>query len=383
MPGWPKECNFTDNKAKRILYAVYKSGQVTWPQLRAVRRTLSYTYELVTGGNEKSQTSNWPGVKNTWKTFTKSNLLPTESCLPLVIPTPKELKKAFNKPWTPRTPMSFMKWAVGQTAAWDWAVCGARSVEDIKRIKFSPTQVLNINERWHASKFRGGRAKLAGTKKGTREWWVYRVCLCPGQFHISPPANFINRHGNPTVAIRWNTNCPIACIELLNSLCEPTQQRVYPKWLKSGRFGSSNVDNVVDLAIDWFIAQGVCPSDRRYDTHAGRKALARWCRKLNTPYRESFEIHGDLFETWSEHYEDDVPGDKIQRRNQSRNPDECTRALCRLANWFGKGKQVKPQLSRHERYMHHHMFLHGEGHLAHKIAQGLPSDDEKDPMDTD
>ena len=75
MPGWPKECNFTDNKAKRILYAVYKSGQVTWPQLRAVRRTLSYTYELVTGGNEKSQSSNWPGVKNTWKTFNKSNLL--------------------------------------------------------------------------------------------------------------------------------------------------------------------------------------------------------------------------------------------------------------------------------------------------------------------
>jgi hypothetical protein len=185
----------------------------------------------------------------------------------------------------------------------------------------------------------------------------------------------IGKDGNPTVPIKWNTNCPLACIQLYTSMLKPREQRVYPKWLKSGRFGKMNYDSVVDLAIDWYVAQGVCTQTNRYDTNAGRKSLARWCRHLNVPYEESFEIHGDLYKTWSEHYEDSVPGDdSMNRREQSRNPDVATRALARLANWFGRGKRVAPRLRRQERYLHEHMLLMGQGLLAHRIAHGLPTE---------
>ena len=191
----------------------------------------------------------------------------------------------------------------------------------------------------------------------------------------------MRKDGNPTVEVKWNTNCPLACIQLYNGMLEPRYQRMYPQWLpKTGRVAPRlNYNSVVDLAIDWFVAQGTCTQDNRYDTNAGRKSLARWCRHLNIAYKESFEIHGDLYKTWSEHYEDSIPGDSsMDRREQSRNPDVATKALCRLANWFGRGKRVKPKLSRHERFMYHHMKVHGEHEKALMVAHGLPSDDEDD-----
>ena len=382
MPGWPKECNWTDNKAKRVLYACYKSGQLTYSQLRDVRKALSYLHELKNGGDVNKQ-QNWPGVKGVWKTFRFVPPTPVRqtenSNVPLIIPSPQDLKTAFTTPWTPETKMKFTDWIVGQTAAWDWAVCGARSQEDMDRIKKAPRHVLNVRERWCASRFDYGRCKLTGTKKGTRQWWVFRVCLCPGQQHISPPPDFrevIGKDGNPTVEIKWNSNCPVAGIQLYTSMLNPREQRMYPLWLGTGRYGKLNHNSVVNLAIDWFVAQGVCRQDNRFDTNAGRKALARWCRHLNVPYKESFEIHGDLFKTWSEHYEDSVPGDNsMDRREQSRNPDVATKALCRLANWLGRGKRVKPRLSRHERYLHEHMELMGQSVRAHRIAHGLPTKD--------
>ena len=381
MPGWPKECNWTDNKAKRVLYACYRSGQLSFAQLRDVRKSLSYLYELKTGGNIEKQ-KNWAGVKQVWKTFRFTGPTPVRpsenSNVPWIIPSPQDLKTAFTTPWTPKTKMPLMVWCVGSTAAWDWGVCGARSQEDLDRIKKAPRHVLNVKERWCASKYDNGRCKLPLGKSGSRPWWVFRICLCPGQKHISPPKNFfevIGKDGNPTVPIKWNTNCPIACIQLYMSMLPPREQRVYPKWLKSGRFGKLNYDSPVDLAIDWYEAQGVCTQTNRYDTNAGRKSLARWCRHLNVPYEESFEIHGDLFKTWSEHYEDSVPGDdSMNRREQSRNPDVATRALGRLANWFGRGKQVAPRLNRQERYLHEAMMLMGQGLLAHRIAHGLPTE---------
>ena len=92
MWGWPRECNMTDNKAKRILYVCYKSKKLTWPMLKAVRQSLAYAFEL-RGGTKK----NWPGVKSTWKTFHESNCPKTVySTYPSKIPTPKELKEAFK-----------------------------------------------------------------------------------------------------------------------------------------------------------------------------------------------------------------------------------------------------------------------------------------------
>ena len=134
MPGWPKECNWTDNKAKRVLYACYRSGQLTFSQLRDVRKCLSYLYELKCGGDINKQ-QNWPGVKQVWKTFRWQPPTPVRqsdnSNVPLIIPSPKDLKRAFTTPWTPKTKMPLMKWVVGQVAAWDWGVCGARSQEDL------------------------------------------------------------------------------------------------------------------------------------------------------------------------------------------------------------------------------------------------------------
>ena len=41
MPGWPKEVkNFTDNKMKRVLFACYKSGELTYPGLKSVRKSM-------------------------------------------------------------------------------------------------------------------------------------------------------------------------------------------------------------------------------------------------------------------------------------------------------------------------------------------------------
>ena len=41
MWGWPKECNMTDNKAKRILFVCYKSKKLTWPMMACCRWILA------------------------------------------------------------------------------------------------------------------------------------------------------------------------------------------------------------------------------------------------------------------------------------------------------------------------------------------------------
>ena len=381
MWGWPRECNMTDKKAERIMFMCYQSKRLTENQLKNVRKTLSYAYELC-GGDAKK---NWPSLKGLFvKAFNMKSLPKGREChsiKPRRIPTPEALKRAFTKQWTPKTKMPLTKWAVAYVAAYDWGIFGCRSKEDLKRLKYASRHVINVEERWQASEFYGGRCKLCGNKKGTRPWWVYRVCLCPGQHHISPPKDFgeaIDEDGNPNVEVRWNTACPVACWEFYTSMMDPKDVRCYPKWV-DGRYGKDNVDPVVDLAIWWFEVQGEMSYDGRpWSTNAGRKALARWCQKLNISYSESFEIHGDLYETWADHYEDYVPKDRHQQREQSKYPDKATRALCRFANWLGRGKRVKARLSRHERYMHHHLMAHGEDDLAHRIAHGLPSDEEMD-----
>ena len=382
MWGWPSECNMTDKKALRIIYALYQSKKLTANEIKNVRKSLSYAYELK-GGNARK---NWPSLKGIFKTTLNLNTLPKgracHSTKPTKIPTPDQLKRAFTKPWKPGTLLSFAEWTVGYVCGYDWAVFGCRSHEDMKRIKRSRTHALNVRERWQATRFFGGRCKLMGDKKGTRPWWVFRVCLCPGQKHISPPANFgdtLDIRGNPTVEIRWNTACPIACMEFYTSMLAPGAIRCYPRWHKNGFFAKDNVGEPIDRALFWFEVQGEAPYEGgRFSSNAGRKALARWCHKLNISYKESFEIHGDLYVTWKDHYEDYVPKGEMEKRAQSRNPDIATKALGRFAHWLGRGKQVKPKLNRYERYLHHHMIVHGKTDLAHKISHGLPSDEDSD-----
>ena len=47
--GWPNECNMTDLKASKILRACIKSKKMTLDQVKAVRKMLAYSHELMGG----------------------------------------------------------------------------------------------------------------------------------------------------------------------------------------------------------------------------------------------------------------------------------------------------------------------------------------------
>ena len=160
----------------------------------------------------------------------------------------------------------------------------------------------------------------------------------------------VNRDGNPTEPVTWNASCPVAVIEFLFSLQWTRDKRCYPKWLQSGRIGTSNVRDVPALAIQWFVSQGVVALANAYDRNAGRKALARWCGHLHVPYGESFQCHGDLFEVWAKNYEQEVAPSSFKGRRQSTDPRKATKALRRFANFLGRGRRVKAKLDKSDRF---------------------------------
>ena len=190
---------------------------------------------------------------------------------------------------------------------------------------------------------------MCGVKKGTRPWKIWRRCHCPGKRHIRPPARFceeIGLDGNPNVDVKWCTCCPLAALELIWQLQPKSQRRCYGKWLASGRYGTSNTGDVVEMAIEWMVSQGACDPEDRYDTNSGRKSLAAWTRHLNVPYEESVQIHGDLWEVWHDAYEQAVLKSRYEIRNQSTLPRIATRAIQRFVNFLGRGTTVKSTLSQ-------------------------------------
>ena len=72
MWGWPVECNMTDKKAKRILFKCYETKRVTANQLKNIRKTLAYAYELKGGSCKK----NWPSIKGLFKEALNLKTLP-------------------------------------------------------------------------------------------------------------------------------------------------------------------------------------------------------------------------------------------------------------------------------------------------------------------
>ena len=295
--AWPRECSLTNIQARAIFYECYKKRRLTIHQLIVVRKGMAYAWELVGG----AQAGNFPGVKEVWKIVRESELAEKLNHVkPTRIPTPPELKEAFNKEWSPDSPMSLVEHCTGLIKAYDWAICGLRSVEDIKRVKRSLSHDYNWTEGWQCTAFTEGRAKLAGVKKGNRPWKIWRVCFCPGKRHVRPPTDFfveIKKDGSPRCSVKWCTVCPVACMEFLWQF--QAKPRSYAKWLPaSGRFGDKNAANPSGDAIDWLIKQGVCTEENRYSSNAGRKSLAKWCGLLKVPYRESFQIHGDQSNSW-------------------------------------------------------------------------------------
>lgn len=384
MFGWPNECNMTNLKASKILRACKNCGNMTLDQVKSVRKMLAYAYELCGG----KQGENWPCVKGLMHTIQVSKLKPkTKEVLPLNIPTPTQLKKAFLKEWTPDNSWHFVPWCVGLIASWDAFVCGCRSDTDHDRIKKSRIHSKNWAQGWQCTSYEGGRAKLTGMKKGSRPWWAWRVCMCPGNKHVRPPQNYnteLDENGDPkSKKVAWCTTCPLACTELLWTLQYGTKEkRMYPKWLPPtkklrGRFGDSNINEVSKHAAKWMDeAQQV----GKFDHFSGRKCLARWVSHLKIPYAESVHIHGDLHQVWGKNYQEDIPKSVYSIRNQSREPETACKALRKFAKWCGKGLPYDSRLKKSDRFMYAVLKALGKGKIADIIKHEMPSesDDEED-----
>ena len=291
--GWPRECKLTNRQAKTIFNDIYKTRSLTLHQTIVVRKTLAYAFEL-TGGTPGG---NYPGVLEVWKVTKHKELAePLGRVLPLRIPTVPELD-VFGKNWTPGSSLSLVDYSSGYICAHDGFLVGLRSTEDFNRVKKSTEHSFDWQQGWQCTAFKGGRAKLCGSKKGTRPWSIWSTCYCEEERHRGPPDNFcvqIQKDGNPRdpSMVNWTTSCPLSCLQLLWQLQETPRR--YGKWLESGRFGKSNLPDPANTAIDWMIAQGACTETTRYDRNSGRKTVARYTRRLGLDYGPVFQMVGDL-----------------------------------------------------------------------------------------
>ena len=206
---------------------------------------------------------------------------------------------------------------------------------------------------------------------------------CKGKKHKRPPAGFcdeIDGEGNPEdeSKVTWTTECPLSCLEVMWQ-CQAqagVPLRCYAKWNDgAGNFGMKNVNDVTALAIGWLQHQGACTEDNLYDTNAGRKSLGKWTRHLEIPYRESFQLHGDLWEVWHDSYEVAVPKSKYDVRKQSTEPDVACVALRKFANWLGRGVKVKLKLTPEMRISFELLKAMKGVKFANKIASGFPDED--------
>lgn len=109
----------------------------------------------------------------------------------------------------------------------------------------------------------------------------------------------MDKNGNPTRPLEWDPSCPLASLEYVwqHQHQEDRYKRCYPQFLArtkraNARLGEQNIGSPSRAAVEFMQAQGL----PKFDTNSGRKALARYCKKLNIPYELSVHIHGDLQE---------------------------------------------------------------------------------------
>jgi hypothetical protein len=181
----------------------------------------------------------------------------------------------------------------------------------------------------------------------------------------------------------------VACQQFQDQFKEARGRR-YAKLNKAtSGFTRYNDGDVVGVATDWMVKQGVCPADSRYSHNSGRKSLARLLSKYNISYEEGFEIHADRWCVWQKNYQPDCAHSSMERRDQHLNPDVCCAALRRIAKGFGLGIIKAEPMSRLEQYMHQ-ILLTTNPALAEAIRTGVKqdqdeesdSDDEYDFIDT-
>ena len=379
--GWPKECSLTNSQAQAIMLKCYRKRTFTYPMLCAIRKSMAYAWELRGGVKSKFQ-KNFKGVNSVWSAVKKSECPDnTMSQIPELIPTPQENKDYFSKPWTPEHPWCLMDYLGGRVAAGDLFHFGLRSREDVDRVKKSTQHEFNWKKGWQCTSFVGGRAKLCGNKKGTRSWWIWRVCFCKTKTHRRPPPNFcekINLEGNPTVPVPFDTRCPLAALELMWQL-QPrelgVEKRCYKKWLDSGRYNKRNINDVAVFAIKWLIAQGA--PEAGFDTNSGRKSLARLTEHLSIAYPHSFQNHGDLWEVFHKHYSEGIGRSDYAFREQSRDPAVACVCMRMIARYLTDSKRkVRVKLSKQSRFAYNLLKALGHAEKAERIKCGIPSDDE-------
>ena len=328
----------TNRAAGEIIERVYESGKVSWRQLNQVRHSLSYSFYLQTGEGG----SNWPEVGAQWRSFKIASLPKTRSLVPTRIPTPQNLKEAFNKQWTTDHELSLANFLTGVVATWDFHVFGLRPNVDIAKVKKSEEHYINENEGYCTTAMVNGRSKLHLCKRGTRPWKVYRVCLCKGE-HRSPSSHEmrVNKEGSPRSNPKWNTCCPLNAMRFIEFHHRTSDYKVYTKWIGNGCYGKQNHGDVPSLANRWLQVQ---TGQEPFDHHCGRKSLARWLGLLKIPYEQSLPIHGDLEIVWRVSYQGKLDRSNYRVRDQSTDPDVATRALRRLKKWFHESGAPKPSI---------------------------------------
>ena len=379
MPGWPKESTMTNLRASKILRACIQSGKLTFSQLETVRKTMSFLWELE--GTKTKRDSNWPCVGSLFEsTVRKDKLAPKKrEGRPTRIARPQDLKHAINKGWSNANRYPFLQWLSMYICFWDSQICGGRAFVDMEKIKKSRTHDYNFKAGWQCTQFVDGRAKLTGPKKGTREWWTWRVCMCRTKRHRRPGKNAwsaIDDDGNPTRPLDFDERCPLAALEMVwqCQLEEDQPKRDYPNWvLRSTKspawFGARNIGDPTQAALDWMEAQGL----ETFDHNSGRKALAGYCNLLSIPYGLSVHIHGDLHDVWNKHYQSDVPETLLKIREQSRDPQMATAALRIFASYCGRGiDPYKPPMKLAERQQHELLKCLKGARFADNILMGIP-----------
>ena len=376
--GWPKECKLTNKQAKTLFLAVYQTRSLTIHQMIVVRKSLAYAYEL-RGGEPKG---NYKGVKQIWKLVDPKQLAPAKGrVIPQRIPTVKQLKVAFEKDWTTDFDGSLIDYSSGLVCAHDSFLCGLRSTEDVNRVKASKEHNFDWHQGWEVTSFKGGRAKLCGTKKGSRPWGQWTTCFCKGTKHQSPPEDFyseLDEEGNPRdpALVDWSTSCPLACLQLIWQL--QTVPRRYAKWSSiSGRFlMTHNIKDPVAFGIDWLIKQGATTEANRFDRNSGRKCVARYCRKLGLTYQPIFQMIGDLEEVWRNSYDPELPYSGYAVREQSTDPKRATYALRMFARTILKRKQrFKPTMSMSDRINYQLLVSRVGKEAAEEALFGVDSDE--------
>ena len=140
-------------------------------------------------------------------------------------------------------------------------------------------------------------------------------------------------------------------------LLQMANVKMYPKWnkgkVRDGKphISAYSVSDCPEYGNRWLEAQGI-HTEQPFSPHCGRYALGRWLSETGCSYEEGFQIHMDLWTTWSQSYQDDCQNaNGFKNRIQSRNPDRCLTAYKKLRKHWGIVQDQPAPLTRTEKML--------------------------------